>query len=41
MITLFSGSSSEVAIMSGGEQSFGYAGFIFFAHEYLCQILKK
>ena len=24
-----------------GEQSFGYTGFIFFAHEYLCQILKK
>ena len=24
-----------------GEQSFGYTGLIFFAHEYLCQILKK
>ena len=24
-----------------GEQSFGYTGFIFFAHEYLCQILRK
>ena len=24
-----------------GEQSFGYTGIIFFAHEYLCQILKK
>ena len=29
--------------MSGeiGKQSFGYTGFIFFAHEYLCKILKK
>ena len=23
-----------------GEQSFGYTGLIFFAHEYLCQILS-
>ena len=31
------------AITSGeiGAQSFGYRGFIFFAHEYLRQILKK
>ena len=31
------------AITSGeiGEQSFGYTGVIFFAHEYLCKILKK
>ena len=31
------------AITSGeiGEQSSGYTGFIFFAHEYLCQMLKK
>ena len=27
------------AITSG--ESFGYTGFIFFAHEYLCKILKK
>ena len=24
-----------------GKQSFGYTGFTFFAHEYLCQIWKK
>ena len=24
-----------------GEQSFGYTGFIFFAHENLCRTLKK
>ena len=31
------------AITSGeiGERSFGYTGFVFLAHEYLCQILKK
>ena len=31
------------AITSGeiGKQSFCYRGFIFFAHEYLCQILKR
>ena len=28
--------SSEI-----GERSFGYTGFVFLAHEYLCQILKK
>ena len=34
--------SLKEAIASGeiGEQSFGYTGFIFLAHEYLCQILK-
>ena len=31
------------AITSGeiSEQTFGYTGFIFSTHEYLCQILKK
>ena len=31
------------AITSGeiGEQNFSYTGFIFFAHECFCQILKK
>ena len=31
------------AITTGeiGERSFGYTGYVFLAHEYLCQILKK
>ena len=34
----------QLHVITSGEiggQSFGYTGLIFFAHEYLCQILNK